>query len=103
MTEYKTVLKRAEDAFVERRSRFIGHAAPVKTEEEAVAFINEMKAKYWDATHNVYAYCLRDGQIKRYSDDSEPQGLSLIHIYGPSRCAGAFPGTWARGAGNGAL
>ena len=78
MTEYKTVLKRAEDAFVERRSRFIGHAAPVKTEEEAVAFINEMKAKYWDATHNVYAYCLRDGQIKRYSDDSEPQGTAGI-------------------------
>ena len=40
MTEYKTVLKRAEDEFVERRSRFIGHAAPVKTEEEAIAFIN---------------------------------------------------------------
>ena len=63
---------------MERRSRFIGHAAPVKTEEEAVAFINEMKAKYWDATHNVYAYCLRDGQIKRYSDDSEPQGTAGI-------------------------
>ena len=78
MTEYKTVLKRAEDEFVERRSRFIGHAAPVKTEEEAIAFINEMKATYWDATHNVYAYSLRDGQIKRYSDDSEPQGTAGI-------------------------
>lgn len=78
MTEYKTVLKRAEDEFVERRSRFIGHAAPVRTEEEAIAFINEMKATYWDATHNVYAYSLRDGQIKRYSDDSEPQGTAGI-------------------------
>lgn len=78
MTEYKTVLERADDEFVERRSRFIGHAAPVKTEEEAIAFINEMKAKYWDASHNVYAYCLRDGQIKRYSDDSEPQGTAGI-------------------------
>ena len=80
MTEYKTVLKRAEDAFVERRSRFIGHAAPVKTEEEAVAFINEMKAKYWDATHNVYAYLLREGQLRRYSDDGEPQGTAGVPV-----------------------
>ena len=78
MTEYRTVARRAEDEFVERRSRFIGHALPVRTEEEAVAFINEMKAKYWDASHNVYAYCLRDGQIKRYSDDGEPQGTAGI-------------------------
>lgn len=78
MTAYQTILKRAEDEFVERRSRFIGHAAPVQTEEEAIAFINEWKAKYWDATHNVYAYCLREGQIKRYSDDGEPQGTAGI-------------------------
>ena len=78
MTEYKTVLNRASGEFTERRSRFIGHAMPVKTEEEAIAFINELKAKYWDASHNVYAYTLRDGQIKRYSDDGEPQGTAGI-------------------------
>ena len=62
MMEYKTIRLRKETEFIERRSRFIGHACPVKTEEEAVAFINEMKAKYWDASHNVYAYCLREGR-----------------------------------------
>lgn len=78
MTEYKTVLNRASGEFTERRSRFIGHAMPVKTEEEAISFINELKGKYWDASHNVYAYTLRDGQIKRYSDDGEPQGTAGI-------------------------
>jgi uncharacterized YigZ family protein len=80
MMEYKTIRLREEAEFIERRSRFIGHACPVKTEEEAVAFINEMKAKYWDASHNVYAYCLREGQIKRYSDDGEPQGTAGIPV-----------------------
>ena len=80
MKEYKTIRSREDAEFVERRSRFIGHACPVKTEEEAIAFINEMKAKYWDASHNVYAYCLREGQIKRYSDDGEPQGTAGIPV-----------------------
>ncbi len=80
MMEYKTIRSREEAEFIERRSRFIGHACPVKTEEEAAAFINEMKAKYWDASHNVYAYCLREGQIKRYSDDGEPQGTAGIPV-----------------------
>lgn len=80
MISYQTVSREASDEFVERRSRFIGHAKPVQTEEEAVAFINEMKSKYWDANHNVYAYCLREGQIKRYSDDGEPQGTAGIPV-----------------------
>lgn len=80
MISYQTVSQEASDEFVERRSRFIGHAKPVQTEEEAVAFINEMKSKYWDANHNVYAYCLREGQIKRYSDDGEPQGTAGIPV-----------------------
>ena len=76
MKEYRTIKFEANDSFVERRSRFIGYAKPVTTNEEAVEFINEIKAKHWDATHNVYAYVLRDGQIRRYSDDGEPQGTS---------------------------
>lgn len=78
MLEYKTVSKEAHSEFAERRSRFIGYAKPVKTEEEAVEFINNIKSKHWDATHNVYAYTLRKGQIKRYSDDGEPQGTAGI-------------------------
>ena len=75
---YKTIRNAAQDEFVEKRSRFIGHALPVKTEEEALAFIAEMKSKYWDASHNVYAYILREGGIQRFSDDGEPQGTAGI-------------------------
>lgn len=78
--EYRTILNEASDEFIERKSRFIGYIKPVKTQEEAVAFINEIKSKHWDATHNVYAYVLREGQIRRYSDDGEPQGTAGIPV-----------------------
>lgn len=80
MPEYKTVASFAKDEFTEKKSRFIGHIAPVTTEDEAVAFINEMRTKYRDATHNVYAYSLREGQIKRASDDGEPQGTGGVPV-----------------------
>lgn len=80
MAEYRTVRAFAMDEFVEKKSRFIGHIAPVSNEEEAIAFINEMRAKYRDATHNVYAYSLRENQIKRASDDGEPQGTGGVPI-----------------------
>lgn len=80
MGEYRTIASQAQDEFVEKRSRFIGYAKPVTTEEEAVAFIGEIKSKHWDATHNVYAYRLRQGQIQRYSDDGEPQGTAGIPV-----------------------
>ena len=75
---YKTILDAAQAEFVEKRSRFIGHARPVTTEEEALAFIAEKKSQYWDANHNVYAYILREGNIQRFSDDGEPQGTAGI-------------------------
>lgn len=64
MPSYKTVKKRAHDEFTEKRSRFIGYVCPVQTVEEANCFISEIKQKHWDAKHNVYAYILRDGNIK---------------------------------------
>ena len=76
MDQYRTVKNEAEDEFVERRSRFIGRVKPVKTEEDAVSFIRACKSKYWDASHNVYAYSLREGSVRRYSDDGEPQGTA---------------------------
>ncbi len=78
MKDYITVEGFATDEFVERKSRFIGYAKHVETEEEAINFVNEIKQKHWDATHNVYAYVLRDGQTRRYSDDGEPQGTAGI-------------------------
>ncbi|MCH5297896.1 MAG: YigZ family protein [Ruminococcus sp.] len=75
-SDYKTVQFEAKGEFVEKRSRFIGYCKPVTTEQEAVEFINSKRAEHWDATHNVYAYSLREGNIKRYSDDGEPSGTA---------------------------
>lgn len=80
MQQYKTVRKEGYDEFTEQRSRFIGYVKPVKTEEEALAFINEKKKQHWDARHNVYAYVLRDSGIQRYSDDGEPHGTAGVPV-----------------------
>ena len=77
---YKTVEKEANDELTEKRSRFIGYCKPVKNEEEAIQYINSIKSKHWDARHNVYAYCIQEGQIKRYSDDGEPQGTAGVPV-----------------------
>lgn len=78
--DYQTVKGRASARFVEKKSEFIGTIAPVSTEAEAVAFISEMRKQHHDAAHNVYAYVLRDGQLKRYSDDGEPQGTGGVPV-----------------------
>ena len=80
MDSYRTIRAAASDEFVEKKSRFIGHICPVTTQEQATDFIREKKSQYWDATHNVYAYVLRDGQTRRYSDDGEPQGTAGIPV-----------------------
>ena len=78
MDGYRTIRTAASAEFVEKKSRFIGHICPVTTQEEANEFIRQKKSEYWDATHNVYAYVLREGQTRRYSDDGEPQGTAGI-------------------------
>ena len=80
MSDYLTLEKEACAEFVEKRSRFIGYAKPVRTQEEAMDFINMIRTKHWDATHNVYAYVLRDGQSRRYSDDGEPSGTAGVPV-----------------------
>lgn len=64
-----------EDEFVEKKSRFIGRVWPVDTEEEALAKIQEMKRQHYDATHNCWAYVIKDGPM-RFSDDGEPGGTA---------------------------
>ena len=60
-----------------KKSRFIATFAPVKSYEEACAFIEQMKKKYWNASHNCYAYIIgEDMLLQRYSDDGEPQGTA---------------------------
>ena len=93
MNSYKTVRKAASDEYIVKKSRFIGHIAPVTTAEQALEFIAAVSKKHWDATHNVYAYILREGGIKRYSDDGEPQGtagiptLDVLEKSGVTDCA----------------
>ena len=79
-TDYKTVKTESSGYFIEKRSRFIGYVKPVKTEAEASEFINSIRSKHWDARHNVYAYSLREGNIKRYSDDGEPSGTAGMPV-----------------------
>lgn len=79
MGAYITVEHEAEDAFLEKKSRFIGCCRPVQTQAQALAFIAEVKKKHWDATHHVFAYILRDG-VKRFFDDGEPQGKAGIPV-----------------------
>ena len=76
MTEYFIPTAPAEAELVEKRSRFIGQVKPVDTEEEARAFVEQVKKKHYDARHNCWCYRLRDGGVERYSDDGEPQGTA---------------------------
>ena len=78
---YKTIRKRAESSFTEKKSEFIGYISPAETEEEAIAFINEIRAMHRKATHNCYAYILRNNNTSRHSDDGEPGGTAGMPIY----------------------
>ena len=75
MDEYLIPTRDAEAEFVEKRSRFIGRVWHVETEEDAIAHIKQMREQHWDATHNVYAYIIKDGPT-RFSDDGEPGGTA---------------------------
>ena len=79
--EYKTIARRCEARFIEKKSEFIGYLCPVTTEEQAVAFIEEIRAMHRKATHNCYAYILRENNAARHSDDGEPGGTAGVPIY----------------------
>ena len=74
---YKTLRQEAADEVIINKSRFIGYACPCETEEEALAFLNKIRTKHKDATHNCYAYVIgKNAGIMRYSDDGEPGGTA---------------------------
>ena len=77
MSEYYIPSAPGEAEFTEKRSRFLGHVRCIETEDEAKAFVAEMKKKYYDARHNCWCYIIRNG-AERYSDDGEPQGTAGI-------------------------
>lgn len=75
--DYVLLIKGAEAELVEKKSRFIATVRPVASEEEAAAFIEEMKKKYYDARHNCSAFVIGDrGQLTRSNDDGEPSGTA---------------------------
>ena len=77
MQSYRILLNGGQGELVEKKSRFIATVRPVSTEEEAIAFIDEMKKKYWDAKHNCSAYVIGEHcEITRCSDDGEPSGTA---------------------------
>ena len=78
---YKTLRAAGEQEFIINKSRFIGQGAPCRTEEEALAFLAQVRARHKDANHNCYAYIIgRNMGIMRYSDDGEPGGTAGLPI-----------------------
>ncbi|MFI2856375.1 YigZ family protein [Paenibacillus sp. JSM ZJ436] len=74
---YKTVRAAGSKEIVIRKSRFIGHCKPVESEEEAAAFIEDIKKQHWNATHNCSAYVIGErDEIQKQSDDGEPSGTA---------------------------
>jgi uncharacterized YigZ family protein len=77
LKQYKTVYQGREAEIIEKKSRFIATVQPVHNEEEALAFIESIKKKYWNATHNCFAYVIGEQfQVQRCSDDGEPSGTA---------------------------
>ncbi|MCD7756305.1 MAG: YigZ family protein [Firmicutes bacterium] len=79
MEEYLVPTQFGEAGFVEKKSRFIGRVWPVESEQEALEKIQAMRKQHYDATHNCWAYILRDGAV-RFSDDGEPGGTAGMPI-----------------------
>lgn len=81
MVLYKSIYEYAEAEYIVEKSRFIAHASPAETPEEAKLFVAEIKEKYKDATHNVPAFICGPGMEHQWqSDDGEPQGTSGMPI-----------------------
>ena len=80
MHSYTTVKEYAEYRFEDRKSVFLGFVSPVTTEAEALLFVADIKKRYPDARHWVYAYVLRENSLMRYTDDKEPQGTAGMPV-----------------------
>ncbi len=89
MNKRVTLRCAASAEFEEKKSVFIGYAAPVATEDEAKAIIEEKKKEFSDATHNVWAYYIDNGARARYSDDGEPQGTAGMPVLNVMKMSGA--------------
>lgn len=88
MEAYRTIEGTATARIEEKKSEFIAHAAFADTEERALAFLEQVRAEHRTASHNVYAYLLREGARMRYSDDGEPAKTSGLPTLEAIRHAG---------------
>ena len=81
MANFRTIHDYGCDEIIINKSKFIGYASPINSEDEAIEFINQIRKKHSDATHNVYAYVYGDNNsIQRYSDDGEPSGTAGMPV-----------------------
>ncbi len=78
---YRTVAREVTVSFTEKKSEFITSVSPTGTEAEAKAFVEKIRSLHPDATHNVFAYVNREGNVSRFSDDGEPQGTAGMPVY----------------------
>lgn len=81
LDQYKTIYKYGTNEIIVKKSKFIGHARQIESEDDAIKFINQITNKYHDATHNVYAYILGENdEVQRFNDNGEPSGTAGIPI-----------------------
>lgn len=85
---YKTVAMESETLIIEKKSKFYSHVKPVDNEADAIEYLNQIRSKYSDATHNVYAYVIDENNIFRYSDDGEPGGTAGMPVLDTIRKSG---------------
>lgn len=77
MNEFKVVHQGGEQEIIEKKSRFIASVTPIESEEDALKTIEQIRKKYWNASHNCYAYVVgRNQELQRFSDDGEPSGTA---------------------------
>lgn len=77
-----TIDKEYSKEYMINKSRFICYLAPCKTVEEANDYLNAIRKKHYDATHNCYSYIIgEEGDITKNSDDGEPSQTAGIVIY----------------------
>jgi len=79
-----------EAELIEKRSRFLARVWSAETEADALAHLSETRELHRDASHNVYAYIIRTGNLMRYSDDGEPGGSSGLPTLNVFRAGGIF-------------
>ncbi len=79
LQEYKSIKETGEHEIVIQKSRFIAHLKRTETEEEAILFIDKIKKKHWNATHNCSAYLIGENDlIQKANDDGEPSGTAGV-------------------------